>query len=500
MRQRCTRTVIPALAALAFCAGLLPGRAAAQTPGIRAELVTGGLTQPLFVTAPAGDTRLFVVERAGRIRLIKEGAPISTFLDITSKVLVTGECGFLGMTFAPDYASSGEFYVYYIELDGDSVLSRFTVSANPDIANTTETKVLEVDQPAGQSNHKGGTVAFGSDGFLYWALGDGGGQNDPAERAQNGGQLLGKILRLDVADPPAPDSIPVPGAEYAIPASNPFVGGGNPLDEIWALGLRNPFRWSFDRLTQDMWIADVGQNAIEEINFEPASDPGGTNWGWDVMEGTTCNTNDPAPSPPCNSPLLTLPIHQYSHSAGRCSITGGYVLRAPTVPVAQGLYFYADYCTGEIWSLNPGTLQVINRTTELAPAGGSTSQIVGFGEDGMGELYIVLDGSAGSSNGSLYRIALRAVCSNGQDDDGDGLTDYPADPGCANADSAKENPQCNDLVDNDGDSLIDLNDPGCMNRPFRNKEGNTGCGIGFELALLLPALAALRRRGRAQAH
>jgi hypothetical protein len=167
--------------------------------------------------------------------------------------------------------------------------------------------------------------------------------------------------------------------------------------------------------------------------------------------------------------------------------------------VAQGLYFFGDYCTGQVWSLNPSTLAVTERTAELAPAAGAASQLVGFGEDGTGELHMVLDGTSGQSNGTVYRIALDSACSNGEDDDGDGLTDFPADPGCANPGSVRENPQCNDLADNDGDSLVDLADPGCQNNPARNRERNTGCGIGFELALLLPALAALRRRGRAPA-
>jgi hypothetical protein len=476
------------------------GGAGAQAPGVRAELVVGALTQPLYVTAPPGDARLFVVERAGRIKIVEGGAVTATFLDISSKVSTVGECGLLGLAFAPDYADSGEFYVYYTEvnpeLDNDSVLSRFTVSADPYVADPTETKILDIDQPT-STNHKGGTIAFGPDGFLYWGLGDGGGSNDPNELAQNVNQLLGKVLRLDVGLPYAPDSIEVPGANYRIPASNPFAAPGGARDEIWSLGLRNPYRWSFDRLTGDMWIADVGQNAREEVNFEAASDPGGRNWGWDVMEGTACNSNDPAPSPACNHPSLTLPVHEYTHSSGRCSITGGGVLRGPQVPVAQGQYFFADYCTGEIWSLVPNTspLQIVNRTTQLAPAGGTPTQIVGFGEDATGELYIVMDGTSGQSNGSVYRIMLDAVCSNGEDDDGDGLIDFPADPGCVNPSAAKENPKCNDLVDNDGDTLIDLADPGCQGIPSRNKEGSS-CGLGFELALLLPALAALRRRAQ----
>jgi glucose/arabinose dehydrogenase len=483
-----TSTAIAAATLLSWLGFAAVAPARAQTPGIRAKLVVSGLTAPLFVTAPAGDPRLFVVERAGRIRIVQNGAITGTFLDITSKVSTAGESGLLGLAFPPDHATSRFFYVYYIELDGDSVLARYQVSANPNVANTAETQILNVDQPS-TTNHKGGTIAFGADGFLYWGLGDGGGSNDPAERAQDGTQLLGKMLRLDVGVPPAPDSLPVAGANYAIPAGNPFAAPGGTRDEIWSLGLRNPYRWSFDRTTGDMWIADVGQGAREEVDFEPFDDTGGRNWGWDVMEGTLCNLTDPAPSPPCNAPSLSLPVHQYPHSGGNCSITGGYVYRGIYVPVATGLYFFGDYCTGNIWSLDPDTLAVTPRTSELSPAAGATNRLVGFGEDGGGELLIV------HSTGSIFQLALRTACSNALDDDGDGLTDFPADPGCAGEESLAENPACNDGSDNDGDGFIDLADPGCGGDPARNREGPSGaCGLGFELALVLPGLARLRRR------
>jgi glucose/arabinose dehydrogenase len=292
--------------------------AAAQSQAT-ATLVASGLSRPLFVAAPNGSPRLFVVERAGRIRIVQGGVTLpALFLDISARISAAGEGGLLGLAFAPDYGSSGLFYVYYTDLLSDSVVARYSVSASPDLADPdSEQILLFIDQPDGMSflNHKGGTIAFGPDGFLWFATGDGGGANDPEERAQDPQSLLGKMLRIDVGPAFAPDSLPVDGELYRIPTDNPFVGSAA-RDEIWALGLRNPFRWSFDRETGDVWIGDVGQGAREEVDFEPAGDPGGRNYGWDVMEGTLCNGSDPAPAPPCNAPSLTLPVHA---SSPRCS-------------------------------------------------------------------------------------------------------------------------------------------------------------------------------------
>jgi len=361
--------------------------ATAQTQA-RATLLASGLAEPLYATAPAGDVRVFVVERAGRIRIVENGALRATpFLDITDRVSTTGEGGLLGLAFAPDYATSGLLYAYYTDLDLDSVVSRFSLSADPHGADPlSEEVVLFVDQPAA-TNHKGGTIHFGPDGFLWFATGDGGAANDPPENAQNPQSLLGKMLRIDVGPAFAPDSIPVGGEIYRIPADNPFVGEP-PRDEIWALGLRNPFRWSFDRWNGDLWIGDVGQGAREEVDFEPADDPGGRNYGWDVMEGTLCNATDPAPAPPCNDPSLTLPIHDYGRAAGDCTVIGGVVYRADSSGL-RGLYFFGDFCSGRVWTLDPLTLQIVDRTAELGAAAGIGFTLVGFGEDGFGRLLLV---------------------------------------------------------------------------------------------------------------
>jgi len=384
-----------------FLAGPVSGQGRAS-----AGLVASGLTIPVYATAPPFDARIFAVELAGRIRVVENGTPLATpFLDIGARITTVGEGGLLGLAFPPDFAQSGLFYVYYTNLADDSVVSRFSVTANPDVADpNSEEIVLLVVQPhqAGFQNHKGGTIQFGPDGFLWFATGDGGSANDPDERAQNPQSLLGKMLRIDPGPDFAPGSIPVAGQIYRIPADNPFVGSA-PRDEIWALGFRNPYRWSFDRATGDLWIGDVGQAAREEVDFEPATDPGGRNYGWDVMEGSICNPNDPAPSPPCNDPSLTLPIHDYPHVSGSCStggsgtVIGGYVYRAGTAAFS-GHYFFGDYCTGKVWTLNPATHVVVDRTADLGAAAGVPQALVGFGEDGFGRLLLV------KSSGTIYRI------------------------------------------------------------------------------------------------
>jgi glucose/arabinose dehydrogenase len=370
---------------------------AAAGAGIAVKRVASALDRPLYVTAPPGDTgRLFIVEQhTGRIKILNldTGAVNTTpFLDIDG--LSTGnEQGLLGLAFDPNYAANGFFYVNFTETSGTTNIRRYQVSAgNPDIADaSTAALVMTYAQPF--SNHNGGWLGFGPDGFLYISSGDGGSGNDPGNRAQDiTDQRLGKILRIDVNG----DEFPADAARnYAIPSSNPFVGRTGD-DEIWAYGLRNPWRPSFDRLTGDLYIADVGQNQREEINFQPASSKGGENYGWRVMEGTRCNfPNDPLP---CDDPSFTPPIHEYSHTAapdGGFSITGGYVYRGP-VPDLQGIYFFADYVSNQIWSFRfDGTNKTdfANRTAEVSADVGSVQSISSFGEDASGNLYIVdLDG------------------------------------------------------------------------------------------------------------
>ena len=383
-----------ALAALALTAASPTVLAQA----LQATLFKNGFSQPVFLCSPPGDTaRQFVVEQGGRIRIIKNGTTLTTpFLHLGSaatgglaKISTGGERGLLGLAFHPNYAQNGYFYVNYTAAgSGATVVARYQVSpTNPDLASTTELVLLTIAQPF--SNHNGGCIQFGLDGKLYIATGDGGSANDPNNAAQNTNSLLGKMLRLDV-DLPAP----------YVPADNPYVGAGAPLDEIWHIGLRNPFRFSFDRQTGDMYIGDVGQNLIEEIDFAPAG-ASGRNYGWRCMEGTA-STGLSGCTP--NSPALTPPLRDYTQSSGgHCSAIGGYVYRGSTVCGLQGTYFYADYCSTAIWSLRYVNGQVSNftvRTTELEPAGTPTiSSISSFGEDANGELYI-LD----YSDGEVYRI------------------------------------------------------------------------------------------------
>ncbi len=469
--------------------------------GLPVTLSGSGFSDPLFATAPPGDGRLFVVEQGGRIWIVEEGVKRATpFLDLSGRVLCCGERGMLGLAFAPDHATSGVFYVFYTRApDGRSVLSRLQLGADPNAASaSTEEVLLTVAQPF--ANHNGGTVAFRPDGTLFVGLGDGGSSNDPAERAQNGQELLGKLLRLDVSGGP--------GTPYAIPADNPFVGNPNVRNEIWALGLRNPYRFTFDRGTGDLFIADVGQGLREEVDYEPAGDPGGRNWGWDVMEGLLCNATDPAPAPPCNDPSFTPPLHEYAHANGNCSITGGSVYRGSLVAI-QGAYFFGDYCSGRIWSLVRSPFSVTERTAELGPAAGVMFQLAAIGEGGFGALYAVHLG------GNVYRIGPGGTeCADGQDNDGDGAVDG-ADTGCQGAADPWERDSdtpCDDGYDNDRDGDVDFPDDldctaadsaGEMPADAGGDGGGGGggsCGLSIEVAIALPILARLRRRrGRAAA-
>jgi glucose/arabinose dehydrogenase len=346
--------------------------------------VITGLTRPVYVTAAPGDPRLFVLEQGGRIKIFENGSLVTTpFLDISGSISggSTGERGLLGLAFHPQYASNGRFFINYTASSplGDTVIAEYAVSGNPNVANTSETRLLVVGQDF--SNHNGGMIEFGPDGYLWIGMGDGGSGGDPNERAEDVTQLLGKMLRIDINT----------GNPYGIPADNPLVGMTG-RDEIWAVGLRNPWRWSFDSQTNDLYIGDVGQGNREEVNVV-ASTAANVNYGWDHREGTACHE----PSSGCPTAGLTDPLHDYSHSAGRCSITGGYVYRGSCFPGIDGYYFFADYCSGDIWStqLNGGTLTTPALITD---SGGS---VVSFGQDAFGEVYVVALG------GTISRIIVQ---------------------------------------------------------------------------------------------
>ena len=334
------------------------------------------------MTAPPGDTqRLFVVEfNTGRIKILKNGSVLATpFLDIGSLVTDVTNFGLLGLAFHPSYASNGTFYVQYVDNAFQPTVARYQVSANPDVANPASAQIV-IQLPGAIIDQQGGTVAFGPDGYLYVGFGDGQG-TDPSNRAQDDGDLHGKLLRLDVDG----------GTPYAIPPTNPFVGPGNPLDEIWAKGFRNPFRFSFDRLTGDLILGDVGQNTREEVDLQPAASRGGENYGWRLKEGTVCFN----PVTGCDPGGLTNPIHDYAHTGIGCSgsITGGAVYRGSAIPGLRGAYFFADYCKNKIWSFryDGSTLrELTDRTAELDRGGGLLiNAITAIGQDAAGELYLV---------------------------------------------------------------------------------------------------------------
>jgi glucose/arabinose dehydrogenase len=342
------------------------------------QRVASGFRQPVFAThAGDGSGRIFVVEKAGRIvALAADGSEPQTFLDISTRVgSSSSEQGLLGLAFEPDFAATGRLFVYYTDTDGDTVIARFAANADRTAADpASEVILLTAAQPA--ANHNGGIIAFGPDGYLYAGLGDGGAANDRFGHGQNLETILGAVIRIDVS-----------GDGAVAPADNPFVGQEGARPEIWAYGLRNPWRFSFDRLTGELWIADVGQNQWEEVNVQPAGSPGGENYGWPIMEGTHCFQADT-----CQQDGLILPVAEYSHDQG-CSVTGGYVYRGAAQPALQGIYFYGDYCSGRIWGLARVDGQW--QTVELLSSG---AQISSFGETEEGEVLVV------DYSGSLSRL------------------------------------------------------------------------------------------------
>ncbi len=338
---------------------------------------------PITYLTHAGDGsgRLFLVEKAGRIRLIQDGQlRTQPFLDISDLVQASSsEQGLLSVAFDPQFSENGEFYVNYTAKasGGGTVVARYKVTDDPNVADPGSGQaILEIPQPA--PNHNGGQLQFGPDGYLYVGMGDGGSAGDPWGNAQNLNALLGKLLRLDVRG----------HAAYAIPTGNPFASSSDARPEIWAYGLRNPWRFSFDRQTGDLYIADVGQNAWEELNFQRAGSAGGQNYGWNTMEALTCYRANA-----CDMDGKVLPVAEYSHEQG-CSVTGGYVYRGREIPGLQGMYLYGDYCSGTVWGLRPDGEDGWQSTVLLA--GGAN--IASFGEDAQGELYVL------DLGGQVYRV------------------------------------------------------------------------------------------------
>jgi glucose/arabinose dehydrogenase len=375
-----TAAVLVSILLASACNGSSGGGAVVSTPGLVATVVASGLSSPLHLTAPASDPRLFVVEKPGRIRIVENGQLRATpFLDISSLVSTGSEQGLLSLAFHPQYAANGYFYVNYTDTSGNTRVVRYAVSADPNVADVASAKlILAVAQPA--SNHNGGHILFGPDGMLYIAMGDGGGGGDPFSNGQDTGTLHGGLLRIDVDR----------GDPYAIPADNPLVGQPGARAEIWAYGLRNPWRIAFDSATNLLYIADVGQSAWEEVNVVSAA-AGGLNYGWNIMEGQHCFNGGA-----CNSNGLVLPVLEYDHGVG-CSITGGYVYRGSDVPAVQGRYFYSDFCSGFLRSfVYVNGVATDARDWEVDTLG----RVLSFGEDAAGELYVL------SQNGNVYRLIV----------------------------------------------------------------------------------------------
>ena len=377
-----------------FCAVLAPDAASPGAPspapsprsglpiatGLQLQTVVEGLQDPVYLTAPASDPRLFVIEQPGRIRIVSDGRVLSEpFLDLTRRVGYGGERGLLGMAFHPRYARNGTFFVNYTDRNGDTRIERYRVGHRPDVADPTSGKlVLAVPQP--YANHNGGHLLFGPDGMLYIGMGDGGSGGDPHGNGQDRRNLLGDLLRIDVDR----------GDPYAIPPDNPFVGRRDARPEIWAWGLRNPWRFCFDRAAHRLYIADVGQNRREEVSIVDSRHPG-LNFGWNLMEGTHCYR-----IPGCDQQGLVLPRVEYGHAQG-CSITGGFVYRGTRMPGLRGHYFYADYCAGWIRSFAlVGERVTQHRRWNVEGIG----RVMSFGEDAAGELYVL------SSNGRVYRMTM----------------------------------------------------------------------------------------------
>ena len=467
---------------------VIPVVAMAGPPGetLHLSLVTDQIAKPVYVISPPGDLeRVFVVEQwddnaTGWIWLVDNGVLQSQAFFEMSPVATNNATGVLCVEFDPDFATNGIFYVFYTDAAGDVLISRFTVSADPDVADMgTEQLILTTAQP--HHFHQGGWLGFGPDGYLYLSSGDGGPANDPDHRGQDTASLLGKLLRIDVSGDDFPGDA---SRNYAIPPTNPFVGVPT-RDEIWALGVREPWRCSFDRETGDFYIADVGQESWEEVDVEPAGFAGGANYGWRCREGAHEFESDPE----CDGLTFADPIHEYPHGGNpaNCSITGGYVYRGTAIPELQGRYFFADYCSSRIWSFcyDGGSMtDLVEHPIAIEePPGIELERITSFGEDACGELYVC------AHPGQVFKMipsSPPADCNdNGIDDgceinlglvgdgDGDGIPDV-----------------CECPWDLDGDGAVDIVDllallaawgPHPGGPPDFNGDGAVGLGDFLEL-------------------
>lgn len=373
-----TRHLLPVLS---FLLAMSPG---GQAPPLKTTLVERGYDFSLFVTAPQGDEhRLFVVERGGKIFLRKDGVRLlQPFLDLTSLTGKGHEYGLYSLAVHPGYATSRRLFVYYVDNHGDTRVVEYRATADLDHAEPAPVRTILTQTQADYAVHYGGLIAFGPDGYLYIGLGDGQTGHKPSSPAQDKTSLLGKMLRIDVDH----------GDPYAIPPDNPFAGHEGARGEIWMLGLRNPWRWSFDRVTGALWIGDVGEDTREEVSFVPRPMQPGANLGWPIVEGSRCYR----PASGCDTTGITLPTLEYDHAEG-CSVTGGFIYRGARIPELRGTYFYGDYCTGWVRSLRLDAQgRAAEQTTWTGFAGEDNP--ASFGEDAQGEIYVVM------ASGRIYRI------------------------------------------------------------------------------------------------
>ena len=383
----------------------------AEEKNLSSVLIADGYKKPVFITSyPNNAKLLYIVEQAGLIKIINDGKKLSRpFFDINKRVVNPNrpgdERGLLGFAFHPNHTNNGKFYINYMDNDGNTIISEFSTNSELRANHKSERIILKLKQPYG--NHNGGDIQFGPDGYLYISIGDGGKAGDPLNAGQDLSSLFGKIIRIDIEQKP-----------YGIPKSNPFFGQKDKREEIWAWGLRNVWRFSFDKQTGDKYLADVGQNKWEEVNFEPASSEGGLNYGWRIMEANHCYD----PKENCPTEGLIKPIIEYPNDANHpafafriieelsfsetdvegCSVTGGYVYRGQKIKSMQGQYIFGDYCSGNIWTLrvvNGKAINFKNRTEEINIGGGEfTTYISSFGQDSDGEIYII------DYNGGIYKL------------------------------------------------------------------------------------------------
>jgi glucose/arabinose dehydrogenase len=385
-------SIAPPATATATALATAPAATAVPTPLVAVSIslspIASGFTSAIGVSSAPGDSRLFVIQQTGQVLIVSGGKKVGTFLDISTRMSCCGERGLLGLAFHPNYAGNGRFFVRYTIPSGDVRLSEFHVSSSPNKADPASEKVILTIPHPSYANHNGGRIEFGPDGYLYIGTGDGGSGGDPNNHGQALNTLLGKLLRIDVDHAAA-------GLAYAIPDGNPFIGQAGKRGEIWSYGLRNPYTFSFDRETHDLWIADVGQDAYEEVDLARAAGGGGrgVNYGWSVMEGNHCYK----PATGCDATGMAPPLAEYAHGSGDsigCAIIGGYVYRGTAHPQLYGRYFFGDYCSGRIWDV--AAAGPVQQTPQELP--GSGLQITGWGQDVNGELYVT------ATNGVLYQF------------------------------------------------------------------------------------------------